>query len=80
MQLYPGWSARDNYGLHSKKKQRKPLRHNTAATGTASQRCSLSNSQFTTCLTIRDKFFVRQAFSALTLLVGHHEGHPACKN
>jgi len=46
----------------------------------ASQRCSLSKSQFTTCLTIHDKFFVRQAFSALTLLVGHHEEHPACKN
>jgi len=37
-------------------------------------------SQFTTCLTIHDKFFVRQAFSALTLLVGHQEEHPACKN
>jgi len=22
MQLYPGWSARDNYGLHSKKKRK----------------------------------------------------------
>jgi len=37
-------------------------------------------SQFTTCLTIHDKFFVRQAFSALTLLVGHQEEHPAYKN
>ena len=46
----------------------------------ASQHCSLSKSQFTTCLTIRDKFFVRQAFSALTLLVGRQEEHPACKN
>jgi len=24
--------------------------------------------------------FCRQAFSALTLLVGRQEGHPACKN
>lgn len=23
MQLYPGWSARDNYGCHTKKKKRK---------------------------------------------------------
>jgi len=22
MQMYPGWSARDNYGLHSKKKRK----------------------------------------------------------
>jgi HMG (high mobility group) box len=22
MQLYPGWSARDNYGMHSKKKRK----------------------------------------------------------
>jgi hypothetical protein len=23
MEMYPGWSARDNYGCHSKKKKRK---------------------------------------------------------
>lgn len=27
MQLYPGWSARDNYALHSKKKKRKREPH-----------------------------------------------------
>ncbi|KAK2172741.1 hypothetical protein NP493_934g00004 [Ridgeia piscesae] len=27
MQLYPGWSARDNYALHSKKKKRKREQH-----------------------------------------------------
>lgn len=24
LQLYPGWSARDNYAVHAKKKKRKP--------------------------------------------------------
>ena len=27
MQLYPGWSARDNYAIHSKKKKRKREPH-----------------------------------------------------
>ena len=26
MQMYPGWSARDNYAVHKKRKKRKPAR------------------------------------------------------
>lgn len=26
MQMYPGWSARDNYAIHKKRKKRKPAK------------------------------------------------------
>lgn len=35
MELYPGWSARDNYGYVSKKKKRKKDRSTTDSGGTA---------------------------------------------
>lgn len=35
MQLYPGWSARDNYGYGSKKKKRKKDRSPAELGGTA---------------------------------------------
>ena len=35
---------------------------------------------FTKYLTIYRKIFIVKSFSALTLLVGRQEGHPACKN
>lgn len=35
MQLYPGWSARDNYGYGSKKKKRKKERSPADLGGTA---------------------------------------------
>jgi len=44
MELYPGWSARDNYGYVSKKKKRKKDRSTTDSGGTAqnSQNVTLS--------------------------------------
>lgn len=38
MELYPGWSARDNYGYVSKKKKRKKDRSTTDSGGIA-QNC-----------------------------------------
>ena len=46
----------------------------------------LANSSFTSCFTFKrlcqviNRLFISYAFSALMLLVGRQEGHPACKN
>jgi len=53
MELYPGWSARDNYGYVSKKKKRKKDR-STADSGGIAQNCqicyTISYSSLTTAL------------------------------
>lgn len=63
MQLYPGWSARDNYATHTKKKKRKRASEGqSAGNQSVNSDCMLTN-----IFRIKKKFVIEMFFQTATV-------------